>query len=336
MFFWSVLLIFSHNDDLNSVFEVATQYNAIFRAQTQSSRDSGPLLSMWMARRVRSFMDLLRLELSRMEDSASLRDALEASVFFANSMGRLGADFSARLPEVFEPKMLSLVDSIWTQGFKQLRETLRICRDAGVALPLVSQSLEAMEADQALDAMPELGGPLAPPRALLAFPPLARLVNAILTGLNELRRCLLPGIFGQLRSTLESLLSEIKKELMDNERAVLKPGFRGEAAQLRETAAKFKSMYSQTIDPYLRGSLEAALGNKEEARRFYEIYLNSIRVSDPVQRSMENEKVDQESPNTEAEQTTAAGEDSDAHADQEFSSPVDTETQELEQPQSRT
>jgi hypothetical protein len=318
-------------DYMNSVFEVATQYNAIFRAQTQSSSDSVPLLSMWMARRVRSFMDLLRIELSRMEDSASLRDALEASVFFANSMGRLGADFTARLPEVFEPKMLSLVDSIWTQGFEQLRETLRICRDAGVASPLVSQSLDAMEADPALDFAP--GGPLVPPRALLAFPPLARLVNAILTGLNELRRCLLPGIFSQLRSTLESLLAEIKRELMDNERAVLKPGFRGEAAQLRETAAKFKSIYSQTIDPYLRGSLEAALGNNEGARHFYEIYLDSIRVSDPMQPSMENEKVDQK---FETEETTSAAENQDAHADQEPSSPVETETQELEQPQSST
>lgn len=260
------------------MFEVATQFNAIFRAQ-QSLNDSVPLLSMWMARRVRSFIELLRYEMSHIEDSAALRDALEASVFFANSMGRLGADFTTQLPEIFEQKMLSLVDSTWKQGLEQLRETLRICREAGVASPLVSQSLETTEPDPALDNSVELDGPLPPPRVLLAFPPLARLVNAVLTGLNELRRCLLPGIFHQLRKSLDDMLSETKTELMNNERAVLKPGFRGEAAQLREIASKFKHIFSQTIEPYLRGSLEAALGNKEGARCLHEIYLDSIRVT---------------------------------------------------------
>ena len=324
---------------IDSVFEVATQFNAIFRAQTQSSSDSVPLLSMWLARRVRSFIDLLRFELSRIEDSAALRDALEASVFFANSMGRLGADFTARLPEIFEPKMLGLIDSIWAQGFEQLRETLRICRDAGAASPLVSHSLETMEADATLDNVTELGGPLAPPRALLSFPPLARLVNAILTGLNELRRCLLPGIFAQLRSTLNSLLSEIKTELIDNERAVLKPGFRGEAAQLREIAAKFKSVFSQTIDPYLRGSLEAALGNKEGALRFHEIYLVSIRVSkaEPAEEEQDQEtpvelnSSDKESPSE--DKIAAAGNAEPIQVDQESTDRPGIDVQELEQPQ---
>lgn len=291
-----------------------------------------------MARRVRSFIDLLRFELTRIEDSAALRDALEASVFFANSMGRLGADFTARLPEIFEPKMLSLIDSIWAQGFEQLRETLRICRDAGVASPLVSQSLETMDADAPMDISTELGGPLTPPRALLAFPPLARLVNSILTGLNELRRCLLPGIFAQLRSTLDTLLSEIKMELMDNERAVLKPGFRGEAAQLREIAAKFKSVYSQTIHPYLRGSLEAALGNKDGASHFHEIYLASIRVQKAEQAELEQDQeaqVELDSPENESEDKMIAIENAEeVQVDQpENNDRPEIDIQELGQPQ---
>lgn len=324
----SFQLSFSKN---KSVFEVATQFNAIFRAQTQSSNDSVPLLSMWMARRVRSFIELLRFEMSHIEDSAALRDALEASVFFANSMGRLGADFTARLPEIFEPKMLSLVDSTWTQGLEQLRETLRICRDAGLASPLVSQSLETTEADSTLESSPKLDGPLPPPRALLAFPPLARFVNAVLTGLNELRRCLLPGIFVQLRKSLDKLLSDTKMELMNNERAVLKPGFRGEAAQLREIAAKLKHIFSNTIEPYLRGSLEAALGNKEGAKCLHEIYLDSIRVA--KEEEVQDPAVELNAPGKNKEEELATAENTDApDVDQEEIVHPDTVIEELEQP----
>ena len=257
------------------MFEVATQFNAIFRAQTQSTGSSSvSLLSMWMSRRTRSFLELLSSELAVVEDAASLRDALEASVFFANSMGRLGADFTAQLPGLFEPKMLSIVEKHWKQGLQQFQDTLRVCREAAVASPLVSQTVES-DQDASVDPS-SLSGPLAPPRQLLALPPLARLVNAILTGLNELRRCLLPGIFAQLRKLLEEVISEVQSDLLTNERLVMKPGFRGEAAQLREVAARFKSVFGEIVEPYLRGSVEAALGNEEGAACLHRIYLDAI------------------------------------------------------------
>lgn len=232
-----------------------------------------------MARRTHSFLDLLASELAVVEDAASLRDALEASVFFANSMGRLGADFTAQLPRLFEPKMLSIVETIWKQGVHQLQETLRVCREAAMASPLVSQTAES-DADLPVDtSSASLGGPQPPPRQLLALPPLARLVNAVLTGLNELRRCLLPGILASLRDLLKEIIADVQSELLTNERLVMKPGFRGEAAQLREVAAKFKMTFGQIVEPYLRGSLEAALGNQEGAECLHRIYLDSIKSS---------------------------------------------------------
>ena len=58
------------------VFEIATQFNAIFRASASTT----PLLNMWTTRRIHSFLNLLKQH--SFGDSASLRDAWEASLFF--------------------------------------------------------------------------------------------------------------------------------------------------------------------------------------------------------------------------------------------------------------
>ena len=253
---------------MKRMFEVATQYNAIFRAQTSSPEGSTSLLSMWTSRRVHSFLTMLAGQLSRMEDSAALRDALEASVFFSTSMGRLGADFTAQLPALFESKMLSLVEQAWKDAPQQLEETLKVCRDAGIGAPLVSHNLP--EATPAVSATVD-GQPMPPPRALMALPPLARVVNAILLGLNDLRRCLLPGIFTQLRASLEAIIADVKRVLSMNEKTVNAPTLRGEKRELREAASRMRTTFRNLVEPYLRGSLEMALGNFEAAELQYDI-----------------------------------------------------------------
>ena len=207
---------------------------------------------MWTTRRIHSFLTLLDANVNRMQDSAGLRDTLEACVFFATSMGRLGGDFSALLAPLFEPKMASLVINQWREGANQFQETLTVCRDAGVASPMLSLTASAT----AIGTTPEQ-----PPRQLLAYPPLARLVNSYLVGLNELRRCLLPGIFGLLRKDLKKSLSSVKAILDTNQRAVNAPGLRGEATELREVALQMMTVWEKLVDPYLRGALEVALGN---------------------------------------------------------------------------
>jgi conserved oligomeric Golgi complex subunit 8 len=249
------------------MFEVATQYNAIFRAQTNAHEGSTSLLSMWTSRRVHSFLTMVAGQLQRMEDSAALRDALEASVFFSTSMGRLGADFTAQLPALFEPRMLALVEQAWKDGPQQLEETLKICRDAGVAAPLVSLNVPP----EAAGAPATEGQPMAPPRSLMALPPLARVVNAVLTGLNDLRRCLLPGIFSQLRASLQEIIVEVRSILSANEKAVNMATLRGEKKELREAASRMRVMFRDIVEPYLRGSLEMALGDFAAAEVQYDV-----------------------------------------------------------------
>ena len=249
------------SDRFISVFEIATQFNAIFRASTATS--TTPLLNMWTSRRIHSFLGLLKQH--SFSDSSSLRDAWEASVFFATSMGRLGADFTPLLGKLFADKMVALVTLPWKEGLTTLSETLAICRDAGVASPLVSTSV--IVSNDSMTTVVEDGQP---PRVLLALPPLARLVNAFLVGLNELRRCLFPCLFGELRKHLNEFLMETLVVLETNERAVRAPGLRGEARQLREVATRLLEMTEQVVEPYLRGALELALGDLKAAKHFLE------------------------------------------------------------------
>jgi len=248
------------------MFEIATQFNAIFRAQANSSAIAASLLNMWTVRRVRSFLVMLEDQLRIIDNSASLRDALDSCVFFSTSMGRLGADFTSSLTPLFESKIHSLVVVSWTDGVHQFAEALKICRDALVAAPLVSSTVGD---SVPFETVPEGStNPNEPPRQLMALPPLGRLVNAFLSGLNELRRCLLPGIFPKLRKSMQAALVDIDAILQANERAVLTPGLRGDASELRDIAREMKTTMKAIVVPYLEGALENALGNKEGARRF--------------------------------------------------------------------
>ncbi len=202
------------------------------------------------------------------QDTATLRDALDAASFFASSMGRVGADFQSMLAPIFEPRLTEMIVGHWTDGLNGMIETLKACRDAGVASPLFgTETSSGKDGNGHEDDSGEMQSSRTPvpPRKLLALPPLARFVNAYLNGLNELRRCLLPGSFPSIRSAHLKLVSDAKMALQANERAVLTPGLRGEASRLREVASKMKSEFDHCVEPYMTGCLEVAFGSIDYA-----------------------------------------------------------------------
>jgi len=292
------------------VFEIATQFNAIFRASPgKDTSTAASLLSMWTSRRIHSFLEMLGSNINRMQDAASLRDALEACIFFSSSMGRLGCDFTAQLAPLFEPKMASLVTSQWKDGVSQFEETLKVCRDAGVATPLASTAATTTSTSNM--------SPDQPPRQLLAVPPMARLVNSYLSGLNELRRCLLPGIFGPLRAEMKSSLASVKSALETNHRAVNAPGLRGEATELRESASQMIALWDSMVETYLRGALEVALGNfavaKELLKKEEEVVEEVIAGEDEEEKTADDE-VDASENNLDAKPIEPAAELGDSSA----------------------
>jgi hypothetical protein len=254
-------------------FEIATQFLAIFRSSASTSSKPSKsddhayqLLSMWTTRRIDTFLQdhIVAKCLPSISDTATLRDALESVTFFATSMGRVGADFSPLLQDIFQPCLVSIVTSHWSEGLNILENTLRVCRDTGIASPLYSnREIIQNENEAAGGVAKDLS---APPRQILSLPPLARVVNAFLIGLNELRRCLLPCTFPELRSYFrKEFIDKAKQILVQNERAVLTPGFlnmKGEdAGKLRSVAIELKEEFENCAEPYLSGALELALGS---------------------------------------------------------------------------
>ena len=207
---------------------------------------------MWTTRRIQTFLASLNTNIvTHVNDTATLRDALDAASFFASSMSRVGADFQSMLGPIFEPRLNEMVVSHWNDGLNSLTETLQACRDNGVAGPLFGTETSVGKAGEQngsvdVEEIQSLRTP-PPPRKLLSIPPLARLVNAYLTGLNELRRCLLPGAFPGIRLAHMQLIANIKMVLQTNERAVLAPGLRGEATQLRNAASNIKSEFDHCV-----------------------------------------------------------------------------------------
>lgn len=232
------------------------------------------MLAMWTSRRIHTFLEdhLASKCLPLISDTATLRDALESVSFFAASMGRVGADFSPMIQPIFEPTLVTIVTSHWAEGANVFENTLKVCRDTGIASPLHSSreftDPSESEAHMSVGDVTESSRSKtpAPPRQLLALPPLARLVNAFLIGLNELRRCLLASAFPKLRLYFEGdFLKKVRSIILKNERAVLTPGFlhqKGEdAGKLRSVAIELKDEFDSCVEPYLTGAIEVALGS---------------------------------------------------------------------------
>jgi hypothetical protein len=182
----------------------------------------------------------------------------------------------------------------------------------GVATPLVAPEPE----DFGVESQVALGDPQPPPRILLSVPPLARLINAILTGLNEVRRCLFPSLFNPLRERLDETLKQAKTVLMTNEKIVLKPG---QPKELRQAMASLVEHMDRVVDPYARGSLEAALGCRETAENYHGILRKNLAKEVPV----EPDVLDQAKASAEEVVVASAGAETVEEAGQAESNHVD-------------
>jgi hypothetical protein len=324
-------------------FEIATQFLAIFQSSIPGSRKSttssantdkaSQLLSMWTTRRIDTFLNqqLSTQYLPLISDTATLRDALESTTFFATSMGRIGADFSPLLPAFFVPRLVSIVTSHWRNGLKALEDTLKVCRDAGIASLLYNSREVISPIGTNAEEESGIGGGIntktpSPPRQLLSLPPLARLVNSFLTGLNELRRCLLACAFPELKSFFhESFIAKARAILIENERAVLKPGFltKGEeAGKLRSVAVELKEEFNGCLEPYLSNAMEVALGN------FDNILTEEMQPDDSINTTEEEEEKEKDQP-TEHEKVEEGGDDKEVELP-EYDNPVDEALNEAE------
>jgi hypothetical protein len=100
-------------------------------------------------------------------------------------------------------------------------------------------------------------------------------------------------MFGELRKHLNEFLMETVVILESNERAVKAPGLRGDATQLRQAASQMLEMV-QIVEPYLRGALELALGDKKTAKQYLETEKAQEQNMEEVPQEVDDEEEDNE------------------------------------------
>ncbi|CAN0133323.1 unnamed protein product, partial [Ectocarpus fasciculatus] len=209
---------------------------------------SGDILSLWLLRRVSAFVEQLKGLLPLVEDGGLLRSLLEECMFFGASMGRLGTDFRGLLVPVFEERVSGAAAAQWAAASAEFVVTLRDvaaieaaggngasllhvpdrttiatsrggpANGHGGASGAGAAAAAAAEAERRAALYGGDGGIPPPPRSLMAFPPVARLLNLVLTSFNQLRECLPSSVEGRLADALVlsftdafSGLAELKK-----------------------------------------------------------------------------------------------------------------------------
>ena len=109
-------------------------------------------------------------------------------MYFGKSLGRVGADFSALIPHVFQMRMYDMVKSHLERGLETFEKDLRDIfkeEDLSLTLDITAPDLQDITST--------------PPSTLLVFPFVAALTNTFLSAFNELRQCAVLTLQDQLR-----------------------------------------------------------------------------------------------------------------------------------------
>ncbi|CAM9284961.1 unnamed protein product, partial [Ectocarpus sp. 12 AP-2014] len=215
---------------------------------TGSGRDSGDILSLWLLRRVSAFVEQLKGLLPLVEDGGLLRSLLEECMFFGASMGRLGTDFRGLLVPVFEERVSGAAAAQWATASAEFVVTLRdvaaieAAGGNGASLLHVPDrstivtsrggpanvhgtsgaAAAAAEAERRAALYGGDGGLPPPPRSLMAFPPVARLLNLVLTSFNQLRECLPSSLEGRLADALVLSFTDAFRGLAELKKTTLR------------------------------------------------------------------------------------------------------------------
>eukprot|EP00240_Pyramimonas_obovata_P000768 CAMPEP_0118930398 /NCGR_PEP_ID=MMETSP1169-20130426/7097_1 /TAXON_ID=36882 /ORGANISM="Pyramimonas obovata, Strain CCMP722" /LENGTH=550 /DNA_ID=CAMNT_0006872749 /DNA_START=127 /DNA_END=1779 /DNA_ORIENTATION=+ len=163
------------------LFDVVMQYRAIFSDDTSQSEDSthdGGLLYSWGMHRVCAYLREVELALPAIAEGSALASVLDHCMYCGLSLGRVGLDFRALLPDLFQSSVCALVTKQLDRTVDVLEQSMEQHR--WVALPAVSS-------ENMLYGGAEEGA--GPPYSLMEHPPVAVFTNGVLAALNELRHC---------------------------------------------------------------------------------------------------------------------------------------------------
>jgi hypothetical protein len=218
------------------VFDVVTQYRAIFSDGDSSSATEGAssssattttttsnsnsdvtadesaiLLSAWSSQRAESYKNALDESLQRVDEGGALASVFEHCEYCGNSLARVGVETRPLLREVFEKHALRIFEDALVAASEAFEKSLSTHRWT-TYLAGGETTTENDDGNNNKDANSEYS----PPQSLLEHAPVAAFVNGIVAAFNEvrlltpkLRRCKKP-FAKSLRKTFESGQKSLK------------------------------------------------------------------------------------------------------------------------------
>ena len=160
------------------------------------------------ARLLSRLLDALRAALPRLPDASALTALVTQLTYCATSFARLGFDFRALLPPLFEDAVLARV----SEDFSRAAEEFARTPETGWV------AVGAPRRDSRGGAGKTAGVLHMPPQALVVYPPVAVLANALLAALNGLWLLAPVALLGDLASALDVALAEAAGALLEGPR----------------------------------------------------------------------------------------------------------------------
>jgi len=186
------------------LFDIVTQYRAIFTDEQEGLGEVGGqgsrlLFTSWLSRKVSQFLKVVKEDLA--SGAPTTESLLGQAMYFGLSFARVGFDFRPLLAPIF----LEAVE-------RQLKSSLSpdSCLSSFPSL-LSSLNLARLTTPAPL----AVHDPSSPPMGLIEFTPLAHLANSVLGALNDLRACAPLSICSKVTATVEELLAEACRRLLD-------------------------------------------------------------------------------------------------------------------------
>lgn len=226
-------------------FTIVTQFNALFFTHEDTSRwdqskgegnvEGNGILSAWMSKQVQRLLERLEALLLQIEEGGSLRSVMEQCFFFAERMGDVGCDFSSMLVSMFQRDLVQRLALHWRTACEQCKAILtteRMVVNTIEAEDCSSNSREQVvplyiQNDSSSNNMNSISNvnvgnsnrksfeEIVAPSCVLCYPPLAFLLNALLSGLNFLRECPMATARGALLYELELVLLDFVRYFID-------------------------------------------------------------------------------------------------------------------------
>ena len=244
------------------VFDVATQYRAIFAEDEEDEDDvdeyeRSRLLRSWCAYRTNEYLRRLELAVCLIDEGARLAAAHEHARYCAASLARAGMEYRPLLTPIFADAASALYASCLADAARDFERVVETHRWTGVGGAVLASSAENDDAGEETKES-ESGSketPPAPPRALLEHVPVASFVNGVLLALNELRHCA-PGLGSP--SVRAACAEETKEALTRAATALASTRARLFGVDGKKTAAGFVARDGETMDAARRAAFSGA------------------------------------------------------------------------------